>query len=242
MTLHPDEIRRRLSCPVAEVALAPARTATLPAGEDDHAAGVSRWLERRPKSAPATLVVPELATLELAATDDGDGVPLPDLVAASVLVAIVLSQEPGVLLTRRHARLRRHAGQVSFPGGRNDPGDRDAEAAALREAWEEIALPAEAVELCGRLPDQATGTGFLITPVLGLVEKLPPLRAAPDEVDAIFQLPLAVLLDPDAPQRREVELRGRMREFWVWPHPEHHVFGATASILVQLARRLRNAG
>ncbi len=234
MTLHPDEIRRRLSCPVAEVALAPARAATLPAGEDNRAAGVS---ERWSGSAPATLVVPELTT-----TDDGDGVPLPDLVAASVLVAIVLSQEPGVLLTRRHARLRRHAGQVSFPGGRNDPGDRDAEAAALREAWEEVALPADAVELFGRLPDQATGTGFLITPVLGLVEKLPPLRAAPDEVDAIFQLPLAVLLDPDAPQRREAELRGRMREFWVWPHPEHHVFGATASILVQLARRLRNAG
>ncbi len=237
MTLHPDEIRRRLSCPVAEVALAPARAATLPAGEHDRAAGVSGWSERRSGSGPETLVVPELVT-----TDDGDGVPLPDLVAASVLVAIVLSQEPGVLLTRRHARLRRHGGQVSFPGGRNDPGDRDAEAAALREAWEEVALPADAVELFGRLPDQATGTGFLITPVLGLVERLPPLRAAPDEVDAIFQLPLAVLLDPDAPQRRAVELRGRMREFWVWPHPEHHVFGATASILVQLARRLRNAG
>ena len=233
MTLHPDEIRRRLSCPVAEVALAPAKAATLPDGNDDRVPG---WSERQSGSLPAALVVPELVT-----TDDGDGVPLPDLVAASVLVAIVLAQEPGVLLTRRHARLRRHAGQVSFPGGRNDPGDRDAEAAALREAWEEVALPADAVELFGRLPDQATGTGFLITPVLGLVERLPPLRAAPDEVDAIFQLPLAVLLDPDAPQRREVEQRGRMREFWVWPHPEHHVFGATASILVQLARRLRNA-
>lgn len=237
MTLHPDEIRRRLSRPVAEVALAPARAATLPVGKDDRAAGVSGWSGGRSGPAPAMLVVPELTT-----TDDGDGVPLPDLVAASVLVAIVLSQEPGVLLTRRHARLRRHGGQVSFPGGRNDPGDRDAEAAALREAWEEVALPADAVELFGRLPDQATGTGFLITPVLGLVERLPPLRAAPDEVDAIFQLPLAVLLDPDAPQRRAVELRGRMREFWVWPHPEHHVFGATASILVQLARRLRDAG
>ena len=183
------------------------------------------------------LVVPELTT-----EAGAGGTSTPGLVAASVLVAIVLGQEPGVLLTRRHAGLRRHAGQVSFPGGRRDPGDRDAEAAALREAWEEIALPADAVELLGRLPEQATGTGFLITPVLGLVRQLPPLHAAPDEVDVIFQLPLSVLLDPGAPQRRSVELGGRMREIWVWPHPEHHVFGATASILMQLARRLRSTG
>ena len=179
-------------------------------------------------------MVPELTT------EAGVGAAvLGDLVAASVLVAIVLGAEPGVLLTRRHAGLRRHAGQVSFPGGRRDPGDADAEAAALREAWEEVALPPGAVELLGRLPDQATGTGFLITPVLGLVEVLPPLRASPHEVDAIFRLPLSVLLDPDAPRRREAMLGGRAREVWVWPHAEHHVFGATASILVQLARRLR---
>ncbi len=221
MTLDADEIRRRLARPVPHLDLAPAVNAA-PARQDE-------WPEPA-----ATLVVPELTT-----TADGGGPVSADLTPASVLVAIVLGPEPGVLLTRRHAALRRHAGQVSFPGGRRDPGDRDAEAAALREAWEEIALPPDTVELLGRLPDQATGTGFLITPVLGLVERLPPLRAAPLEVDAIFRLPLAMLLDPEAPQRREAALGGRMREVWVWPHPEHHVFGATASILVQLARRLR---
>ncbi len=160
------------------------------------------------------------------------------LVPASVLVAIVLAPEPGILLTRRHAQLRRHAGQVSFPGGRNNPCDRDAEAAALRKSWEEIGLPPHSVELVGRLDDQPTGTGFLITPVLGLVHALPTLISSPDEADAIFQLPLLVLLDPAAPRRRRQELAGRMREVWVWPHPEHDVMGVTAAILVQLARRL----
>ncbi|MGI4976377.1 MAG: CoA pyrophosphatase [Janthinobacterium lividum] len=216
MALDADEIRRRLARPVAEVDLAPA----------------VRAREDRRHGAADVLLVPELTTTV------GESAP-DDLVAASVLVAIVLGAEPGVLLTRRHAGLRRHAGQVSFPGGRRDPGDADAEAAALREAWEEVALPPGAVELLGRLPDQATGTGFLITPVLGLVETLPLLRPSPHEVDAIFRLPLSVLLDPDAPQRREAVLGGRTREVWVWPHAEHHVFGATASILVQLARRLR---
>ena len=231
-------MRRRLARPAPDVALAPAVAGNAGAG-GAATGGASAASGQDARFAPATLLVPELTTTEDA--EDGDGLPS-DPVAAAVLVAIVLAPEPGVLLTRRHARLRRHAGQVSFPGGRRDPGDRDAEAAALREAWEEIALPPDAVELLGRLPDQATGTGFLITPVLGLVERLPTLRAAPGEVDAIFQLPLSVLLDPDAPQRREVALGGRMRELWVWPHPEHHVFGATASILVQLARRLRESG
>ncbi len=233
MPLDANEIRRRLARPVPHVDLAPAVAG----------AQAAAWQEPRAEWPAEALVVPELTTeVGIVGAPTGDPAAAPMLVAASVLVAIVLDMEPGVLLTRRHAGLRRHGGQVSFPGGRRDSGDRDAEAAALREAWEEIALPACAVELLGRLPDQATGTGFLITPVLGLVERLPTLRASPHEVDAIFRLPLAVLLDPGAPQRREAALGGRMREVWVWPHPEHHVFGATASILVQLARRLRAAG
>jgi 8-oxo-dGTP pyrophosphatase MutT (NUDIX family) len=166
------------------------------------------------------------------------------LVPAAVLVPFLLGPSPGVLLTKRTAHLNQHAGQVSFPGGRIDPGDAGPEDAALREAREEIGLDSAKVELLGRLGDYITGTGYRITPILGL---LPPgldlddlgLRASPDEVEEVFSLPMSVLLDPAAPQRRRAEYRGRWREFWVWPHPEHYVWGATAAILVHLAERLR---
>ena len=162
------------------------------------------------------------------------------LVPAAVLVAIVQGPAPGVLLTKRTAHLARHAGQVAFPGGRIDPGDPSPEAAALREAQEEVGLDPARAELLGRLPDYVTGTAFRVTPVLALLPPGLDFRPAPNEVEAVFQLPLAVLLDPDAPQRRRAEFRGRMRDFWVWPHPEHYVWGATAAILVHLAHRLRS--
>ncbi len=161
------------------------------------------------------------------------------LIPSAVLVPILPAPGSGVLLTKRTAHLSSHAGQVSFPGGRIDPGDTGPEAAALREAEEEIGLGRDAVELLGRLPDIVTGTGFRVTPVLALVIGDPELSPSPDEVEAVFRLPLEVLLDPAAPQRRSAELRGRWREFWVWPHPEHYIWGATAAILVDLARRLR---
>jgi 8-oxo-dGTP pyrophosphatase MutT (NUDIX family) len=191
----------------------------------------------------------------LAAPDPIGARPLPEgddpadrtrLISAAVLVPLVLGAAPGVLLTKRTAHLTAHAGQVSFPGGRIDPEDADAEAAALREAEEEIGLDRAQVTVVGRLAEHVTGTGYRITPIVGL---LPPgaglaalrLRPSAHEVAEVFELPLSVLLDPAAPQRREAHFRGRLRSFWVWPHPEHEIWGATAAILVNLAARLRGS-
>lgn len=164
------------------------------------------------------------------------------LIPAAVLVGLVPGPEPGVLLTQRHASLRRHSGQVAFPGGRIDPADANPEAAALREAQEEIALDPGRVELVGRLREMVTGTGYRITPVLGIVEPGGIYAAAPLEVEAIFQLSLATLLDTANPARGQREFGGTMRHFWVWPHPQHYIWGVTAHILVDLAERLRGGG
>jgi 8-oxo-dGTP pyrophosphatase MutT (NUDIX family) len=158
---------------------------------------------------------------------------------AAVLVPIIWHDAaPSILLTLRAAGLSSHAGQVAFPGGRIEHGE-TAEAAALREAAEEVGLDPRLPEIAGHLPQHLTGTGFRVTPVVAFLA--PPLTLTPDpgEVAAIFELPLAIVLDPAGPERRRAEFHGRMREFWVWPHPEHLIWGATASMLVSLAKVLR---
>ncbi|MFC7472959.1 CoA pyrophosphatase [Dankookia sp. GCM10030260] len=170
--------------------------------------------------------------------NDSEGFRVGAMKFAAVLVPIVLHPRPSILLTLRAAKMSAHAGQVSFPGGRIEAGETP-EAAAVREAAEEVGLDPRLPELLGRLPDHQTGTGFHITPVVALVP--PPLNlvADPREVEEPFEVPLSLILDPQAPERRSREWQGMTREFWVWPHERHYIWGATAAILVNLAKVLR---
>jgi 8-oxo-dGTP pyrophosphatase MutT (NUDIX family) len=160
------------------------------------------------------------------------------LMPAAVLMAISDEPEPQLLFTRRSAQLRRHAGQVAFPGGRQDAGDDGPIAAALREAHEEVALPPHHVEVLGMLDPYRTGTGFLVTPVVGVVP--PGLALAPDpgEVDSLFHVPLAHVLDPANHLRQSGEWQGQTRHFWTIRHDRQVIWGATAGMIVALSRRL----
>jgi 8-oxo-dGTP pyrophosphatase MutT (NUDIX family) len=158
---------------------------------------------------------------------------------ASVLVPIV-THAGGltVLFTQRTAQLRAHSGQVSFPGGRAEPGDASPEFTALRETQEEIGLAPERVEVIARMPEYLTRTGYRVTPVVGLVA--PPLELAPDsrEVAEAFEVPLAFLLDPANHRRETRELAGKQVGFWVMQYGERRIWGATAGMLVNLYRML----
>ena len=152
-----------------------------------------------------------------------------------MLVPIIHGPAPGILLTKRTATLSSHAGQVAFPGGRIDPGEDAVTAAPCARPGRRSACRADLVEVTGPLPDYMTGTGFRITPVVGLLAPgFVPMPSAA-EVEEVFELPMSVLLDPSAPEKRRAMWKGREREFWVWPHSRHYIWGATAAILVHLA-------
>jgi len=160
---------------------------------------------------------------------------------AAVLLAVTDRPDPGVIFTLRHAGLRAHAGQVAFPGGRLDPEDADAVAAALREAQEEIALPPEAVDVIGRSDMFRTGTGFVIEPIVGIVPPDLVLRPSEDEVEAIFEVPLDFLLNPANRALRTVEWEGGVRSYHEYLWQDHRIWGVTAAMLVNLSRRIEAA-
>ena len=188
----------------------------------------------------AALARPDIfAALPPSFSDDAEGLSETGVKPAAVLVALILHEAaPGILLTHRAAHLSSHAGQVSFPGGRIEPGETP-EAAALREAAEEVGLDPRLPEVIGRMPRHRTGTGYSITPIVAQVEPGFCLTCDPREVASAFELPVAVLLDPDAPRRESAIWKGQRREYWTWPHGEHRIWGATAAILVNLARAIR---
>ena len=165
--------------------------------------------------------------------------------AAAVLVPLVV-RETGlsVLLTQRADHLSDHAGQISFPGGRREPFDEDATATALREAQEEVALSPERVEVLGALPDYLTGTGFRVTPVVGLVHPPFTLNADTLEVAEIFEVPLPFLMNPANHEVRLLRWEGGERRFFAMPYPrprtggQYFIWGATAGMLRNFYRFL----
>lgn len=175
----------------------------------------------------------------LAVGTRGNGTAAENNIRAAVLVPLVERPQGWfVLLTLRAADLADHAGQISFPGGRIEPEDPDVIHAALREAEEEIGLPMNHVEVVGRLDTWLTGTGFEITPIVGLVRPPEALMPDPVEVAEVFEVPLDFILDPRNHERRRREIRGEQRLFFVLPYQHRNIWGATAGMLVNLAEVL----
>lgn len=156
---------------------------------------------------------------------------------AAVLIAVTERSEPGVVLTQRPRGMRDHPGQVAFPGGKLDPGE-DPVTAALREAEEELAMPREAVRVIGETDLYQTGTGFIVTPVLAVIPPDLPLEPHPSEVEAWFEAPLALLLDEEAWTTNEVFWRGAMRRYLEMDYSGFRIWGVTAAIIANLARRI----
>lgn len=158
---------------------------------------------------------------------------------SAVLVGLV-PDETGwqVIMTERAHHLAHHAGQISFPGGKVDPQDETLVATALREANEEVSLAPDSVSVIGGLDPVASPAGFVVQPIVGVIQSGVELQAAPDEVANILILPLADLIDP-ARHRRDAYMReGKRREVWVIDHDVHYIWGLSAAILVDLASRM----
>ncbi len=172
---------------------------------------------------------------DMAPLHRGDG----RLRPAAVLVLLVDRPEGlTVLFTQRTDHLHHHPGQISFPGGRTEKEDKGPQQTALRETHEEVGVPPESIQLVGQLDDYITRTGFVVTPVVGLIE--PPFTVTPDpfEVAEVFEVPLHYLLDPDNHQRHSRHFEGRERFFWAMPYQGYFIWGATAGMLRNLYQRL----
>ncbi|MFA7416013.1 MAG: CoA pyrophosphatase [Rhizobium sp.] len=167
---------------------------------------------------------------------EAEGLKLKD---AAVLVPVVDDGDDAkVILTQRTTKLRKHSGQIAFPGGGIDETDISPEVAALREAQEEIGLDPAYVETVGRLPQYLSGTGFRIIPVLAVVQRGFVLTPNPHEVDAIFEVPLSFLMDPGNHQLDSRDWQGNLRHFYVMPYGERYIWGITAGIIRTLYERL----
>jgi len=162
----------------------------------------------------------------------------PTLRDAAVLIAFTDRPEPGIILTQRPQWLRSHAGQVAFPGGKIDPGDVDAVDAALREAEEEIGLNRRDVTIAGTCDAYRSGSGYHITPVLGVIPPDLPLDPNPDEVEDWFEVPIDILFDPENYALHHAHWQGHDRHYYDMMWQGRRIWGVTAGIIINLARRM----
>ena len=168
-----------------------------------------------------------------------NGIPLDAPVRqAAVLFPLVVHETPTVLLTQRSNDLPSHAGQISFPGGKVEPHDRDTLATALRETEEEIGLTADFIEPIGYLDNYRTGTNFNVVPVVALVEPGFELTIDAREVDRVFEVPLDFLLNADNHELHQREWKGRTRTYYAMPYGDYFIWGATAGMIRNLHERL----
>jgi 8-oxo-dGTP pyrophosphatase MutT (NUDIX family) len=206
---------------------------------------VARARERLSLEIPANLDAP--ASLKELTEQQGDHQLAKDMAAiladkpfrpAAVLMPVVAHEKPTFLLTQRAEKLSTHSGQVAFPGGRIDPGDRDPADAAMREAMEEVGLARDFITPLGYLEPYLSGTGFRIVPVVALVSPGFSLTLNPLEVTNAFEVPFDFLMSPDNHQRHSREWRGLLRSYYAMTYQEHYIWGATAGMIRRLYERL----
>ncbi|MEM1131498.1 MAG: CoA pyrophosphatase [Pseudomonadota bacterium] len=170
------------------------------------------------------------------------GTPERGYVDAAVLIPITRREEPGLILTQRPDTMRSHAGQVAFPGGKVDPEDADAIAAALREADEELAIPADAVEVIGTGECYYSASGFSITTVVAFLPPDLPLKANPEEVADWFEMPFEEAIDLSLYDRKTIEWQGHERGYYELMWQDRRIWGVTAGILANLSRQIADTG
>lgn len=157
---------------------------------------------------------------------------------AAVLVPVIDDAEPGLLLTRRSSQLRKHAGQVAFPGGMQDASDDSLIHTALREAQEEVGIQPEQVQVVGVLPAVTSSTGFAVTPVVGIIPAGLPLTINPDEVESTFAMPLAEALRLSRYSDLTLRRGPRQHQVWLSWYEDYFIWGMTAGIIRALGQQI----